>query len=227
MKGTRARRVISTRASAVSIACASLSMTHGPAMSTSAPPPMLTPPASTLRVGATRLPYHGRRCVVPLRALVRVARLDEPGEQRMRLERLRLELGMELHRDVPRVRRQLDDLDELAVERAADDLQALVGQRLLVEAVELVAMAMPLVDHVAAVQRVRLGAGAQLARVGAEPHRAAEIVDAEQVAQLVDQVGLRLGRTLGRIGIRQAAHVPRILDCRPLEAVADAEVGDV
>ena len=60
---------------------------------------------------------------------------------------LRLELRVELHRDVPRVAGQLDDLDELAVERAADDLQALVGQRLLVEAVELVAVAVALVDR--------------------------------------------------------------------------------
>ena len=66
----------------------------------------------------------------------------------MRLQRLRLELGVELHRDVPGMRRQLDDLDELAVERAADDLEAVLGERLLVEAVELVAVAMALVDDV-------------------------------------------------------------------------------
>src|SRR5205823_6251286 len=118
---------MSASARAVSIACASLSMTQGPAMSTSDPPPMLTPPASTVRVGATRLPYHGRRGMVPLRALVRVAGFDESGEQRVRLERLRRELRVELHRHVPRMRRQLDDLDELAVERAADDLVPFVG----------------------------------------------------------------------------------------------------
>ena len=73
--------------------------------------------------------------MVPLRALVRVAGFDESGEQRVRLERLRRELRVELHRHVPRMRRQLDDLDELAVERAADDLESLFGQRLFVEAV--------------------------------------------------------------------------------------------
>ena len=57
-------------------------------------------------------------------SLCAMARLDEAGEQRVRLERLRLELGMELHGDVPRMRRQLDDLDELAVVRPADDLAA-------------------------------------------------------------------------------------------------------
>src|SRR6476620_5302877 len=100
-------------------------MTHGPAINTSGPPPpMLTPPASTLRGATTRLTYHGRCRMLSRRGLVRVARLDEAGEQRVRLERLRLELGMELHRDVPRVRRQFDDLHELAVEGSADDLQS-------------------------------------------------------------------------------------------------------
>src|SRR4051812_12406741 len=223
MKGTPARPGMSRRAIAVSMACASLSMTHGPAISTSAPAPMLTPPAST---GTTRLPYHGGRGRLRVRALVAAARLDESGEQRVRLQRLRLELGMELHRDVPGMRRQLDDLDELAVERAADDLESFVGQRLLEQAVELVAVAVPLVDDVAAVQRVRFRSRAQLALVGAEPHRPAEIVHAEQVAQLVNHVGARLGRTLGGIGVRQAADVSRVLDRRPLEAVTDAEVGD-
>src|SRR4051812_3620676 len=227
MKGTRAARVISTSASAVSMACASLSMTQGPAISTSGPSPMLTPPASTVRGEATRLPYHGRRGMVPLRALVRVAGVDESGEERVRLERLRLELGMELHRHVPRVLRQLEDLDELPVQRAADDLQPLVGQRLLVEAVELVAVAMALVDHVAAVERVRLRAGAQLAGIGPEPHGPAQVVHAEQIAQLVYQVRLGVGRALRRVRVGQPADVPRVFDRGPLEPVADPEVGDV
>src|SRR6059058_3155187 len=42
-------------------------------------------------------------------------RSDESGEERMRPRRPRLELGVELTADEPRVRLQLDDLDELAV----------------------------------------------------------------------------------------------------------------
>src|SRR5262249_43879937 len=228
--GTPARREMSASASAVSIACASLSMTHGPAMSTSAPPPIVTPPATTGRTGwgggATPLPPHGRCRVIALRDLVAVAGLDESGEERVRLERLRLELGVELHSDVPRMRGQLDDLDELAVERAADDLQPLVGQRLLEQAVELVAVAVAFVDHVAAVQRVRRRARLQLARVRSEPHRPAEVVDAEQIAQLVNQVGLGVGRAFRRGGVGEAADVARVLDGGPLEAVADPEVRD-
>ena len=36
----------------------------------------------------------------------------------------------------------------------------------------------------------------------------------------------RVRAALGRVGVGQAADVPRVLDRRPLEAVADAEVGD-
>src|SRR5215471_14733755 len=143
MNATPARRVMSRSASAVSTACASLSMTHGPAMSVSAPSPMRTLPAVTIAGvwgETTRLPYHGRRGRVTLGELVRVARVDEAGKQRVRYERLRLELRVELHGDVPRMRRQLDHLDELAVERASDDLQAAFGQRLLEKTIELVAM---------------------------------------------------------------------------------------
>src|SRR5215471_492856 len=227
MNATPARRVMSRSASAVSTACASLSMTHGPAMSVSAPSPMRTLPAVTIAGvwgRTTPLPYHGRRGRVTLGELVRVARVDEPRKQR---ERLRLELWVELHRDVPRMRRQLDHLDELPVERASHDLEPALGERLLVETVELVAMAVTLVDHVAAVERVRLRSGLQLARVGPQPHGAAEIVHAEQIAQLVNDVGLRFGRAFGGVGVRQTTHVPRELDRSPLESVTDAEVGDV
>jgi hypothetical protein len=101
----------------------------------------------------------------------------------------------------------------------------LVGQRLLVEAVELVAVPMPLVDDVLAVELCASRARRQPAGVRAEPHRAAQVVDAEQVAQLVDDV-------LGVSGAHsvESASAGRtragVLDGRPLEAVADPEVGD-
>ena len=58
---------------------------------------------------------------------------------------------MELHRDVPWMRRQFHDLDELAVERPAHDFESVLSQRLL-QAVELIAMAMPLMNDVLAVE---------------------------------------------------------------------------
>src|SRR3954467_555525 len=225
MKGTPARRAISRSASAVSIACASLSMTHGPAMSASGPPPRLTPPTST--GDTTRLPYHGRRGRMPVRELVTMARFDESGEQRVRLERLRLELGMELHRHVIRMRWQLDHLDEISIERSSHDLESFLGDRFFVETVELETVAMTLFDDVAAIQLVRLGAGLQLARIRAEAHRPAEIVDTQQIAQLVDDVRLGVGRAFGGIRVSQPADVARVFDRGPLETVTDAEVGNL
>ena len=81
--------------------------------------------------------------------------MDETGEQRMGLERFRLELRMELDGDVIRMIRQLDHLDELAVERSPDDLQPALRQRLFEQAVELVPVAMTLVNDVGPVQLVR------------------------------------------------------------------------
>ena len=49
---------------------------------------------------------------------------DEALEQRMRLVRLALELGMELAGDEERVVRQFDDLHQLAVRRQAAEDEA-------------------------------------------------------------------------------------------------------
>ena len=76
-----------------------------------------------------------------------------------------------------------------------------VGQRLLVEAVELVAMAMALVDDFLAVEPEGERVGREPAGVAAEPHRAAHVVDAEQVAQLVDDLVRRVLGDLGRVGV--------------------------
>src|SRR5262245_52793604 len=93
--------------------------------------------------------------------------------------RLRPELGMELHREVPGMLRELRDLDESAVRRPAGNPKAALGQCPLVQAVELIAVAMTLVDRRRAVDAVRQGSRRQLAGVGAEAHGAAELVDPE------------------------------------------------
>ena len=51
---------------------------------------------------------------------------DECAEQRMRLERLRFELGMELAAEVPRMIRDLADLDIHAVRGLACEPQAVL-----------------------------------------------------------------------------------------------------
>src|SRR4051794_38972729 len=107
-------RVISTRAALTSNACARLSSAQGPAISTkgrslpSVMSPMVTcrgciypPPLNRIpggeRLYQTRLGDRG---------------LDERREQRVRLERARFQLGMELHPDEPGMHLfgQLDNL---------------------------------------------------------------------------------------------------------------------
>ena len=76
-------------------------------------------------------------------------RADESAEQRMRLERLGLELGMELAAQIPGMVRQLADLDVNAVGSFAGQPQAVLLQHGLVFAVEFVAMAVALADFAA------------------------------------------------------------------------------
>ena len=133
---------------------------------------------------------------------------------------------MELHGDVPRMTGQLGDLDELAVRRSTRDAHALFRERRLVEAVELETMAMALVNQVGAVDLAGERVRRQLAGVAAQAHRAAELVDAKQVAQLVDHFVRRRFIHFGGVGALQAADVAGVLDRRPLEAVADPEERD-
>src|SRR5262245_32122937 len=230
MNGTRRRRVISTSRPARSVACCSLSMTQGPAMRTSGLPPPTERSPSLTGVTPSIVSSHrlggARDAVRGVRGLVLVRGRDERREQRMRTRRLRLEFRMELHGEVPRMTRQLRNLDELAVGRSSRDAQAVLGQRALVEAVELVAMTVALVDERRAVYALRQRSWRQLARVRAKPHGAAQVVDAEQIAQLVDDLGRRIRVALGRIGVAETGDVAGVLHRRPLEPVADAEIGN-
>ena len=72
----------------------------------------------------------------------------------------------------------------------------------------------------------RDGAFPQVARVFAETHRAAEGVDADEIAQFVDHFVRRLVVELGRVRADHPHDVARKLDRRALHAEADAEVGD-
>src|SRR5581483_10695258 len=172
MKGTPSRCVRSASRAARSIAWRSLSMTHGPAMRTNGlPPPIERSSRATGITGSlyrrdenyqTHLTYVTSKSRYArsgarrrMRRPAAVARFDEARKQRMRMERLRLEFRMELHREVPRMVGQLGDLDELAVGRAARNPKAVLDERPLVQAVELVAVAMPLVNEGRAVNALR------------------------------------------------------------------------
>src|ERR1051325_3023362 len=145
----------------------------------------------------------------------------------MRSARPRLVLRMELAAHEPRVVGQLHDLHELAVGRSARHAQTALLQRRHVLRVHLITMAVPLFDRI---RRVRLAgerAVAQERRVLAEAHRAAEGVDADEIAQLVDDLVRRLVVELRRVRADHARYVARELDRRALHAEADAEVGDL
>ena len=103
--------------------------------------------------------HFGSRLLRPPLQSVLVRGADERPEQRMRLQRLRLELGMELASDEVGMVRQLHHLDVSSVRRRSGNPQAARGQRFFVLAVEFVAVAMTLADFELAVdlvgQRVR------------------------------------------------------------------------
>src|SRR5512133_400367 len=119
---------------------ASLSSTHGPAMRKSASRWKCWPTSvggfdkrSRALLGrVASLPLHGRR--------------DESGEQRMRARRSRLQLGVELTTDEPRVIRQLDDLDQLSVGREATQLHAVLYEHVAVRIRNLISMPVTLAD---------------------------------------------------------------------------------
>src|SRR6476646_4060738 len=115
MNGTPTRALISTSSPARAVAWFSFSMTQGPAISANGFPPPIEMPRSVTAVTGSghrlgRRPRHARH-------LVAISRIDERPKERMRPCRLRLEFRMELDREVPRMIRQLRDLDELAVRR--------------------------------------------------------------------------------------------------------------
>src|SRR5579872_1645384 len=151
---------------------------------------------------------------------------DEVPEQRVRPVRPGAELGVELARHEPRVLRQLDDLDQSPVGRHAAEDHPVLVHHLAVLVVELEAMAVALVDDFLAISLERARARQQLARVKAEPHRAAHLVD---VALLGHQVDDRRGgerRELRRVGVGSIQLLAREVDDGALHAEAQSQVRD-
>src|ERR1017187_5037232 len=90
---------------------------------------------------------------------------------------------MELAAEIPGMVGDLADLDVGIVRRLAGDLEARRLQALFVFAIELVAVAMALVDFARAVGVVRHAALGQAASPASQPHGAAQLVDSLQLAQ--------------------------------------------
>src|ERR1700691_2446294 len=115
-----------------------------------------------------------------------IRRGDKRAEQRMRLQRLRLELGMELASDEMRMIRQFHHLNVCAVRRRTRDSQPCRHHWLFVFAVEFVTMAVALADFELAVDLVGQGAGLNLAGPCAQAHGAAKFFYTAQLAELVN-----------------------------------------
>src|SRR6516162_3303728 len=107
MSPTPSFRVISTSAALTSSAWPRLSSAQGPAISTSG--------RSLPRVRSPILTCRGCMPVILHQAGLLERGLDERLEQRVRLERARLQLGVELNPDEPRVLGDFDDLRQQPV----------------------------------------------------------------------------------------------------------------
>src|SRR5579862_3222523 len=105
--------------------------------------------------------------------------LDERGEERVRLERARFQLGVKLHADEPRMLRDLDDLGQEAVGRHAGKPQAGRLQRVAIGVIDLVAVAVAFADPGRAVDLGDPALGVEQRVIGAQSHRAAEILPSE------------------------------------------------
>src|SRR5215471_17953826 len=132
--------------------CSSLSMTQGPAINANgAELPISSPDVIRTRGLFHRISTLGESA--PCRFLVAVhqGRADECPEQRVRLQRLRLEFGMELAAQVPGMIRQFADFYVNTIGSLACETQSMLLQHGFVLAVEFVAMPMPLTDLTGAV----------------------------------------------------------------------------
>src|ERR1017187_2043109 len=197
--------------------CSSRSITHGPAINTSG----LPGPNALYSIGTGEQRLLLR--LQPPHALL-VGGPDERREQRVRMHRLGLELGVELAAQIPRMARDFADLHVRLVRRLPRNPQPGGRQDLFVLAVEFVAVPVPLDNLARAVRPAGETVLRQAARPPSQAHGSAQFVDALQLAQLEDHAVRRPRVELRGIGLLQAAHVARILDHHGLHAQADAEI---
>src|SRR5262249_18022566 len=157
-------------------------------------PPILRRPATTTsRVigsdGVARGPKRGwpglgaRRFRSSFGIPVSERRLHEPGEERVRIPGPRAELGMELAGDEVGMLGQLHDLDKLLLGPQAGDAQTVLLELRQVIVVELVAMAVSLLDDPLPVQARGPRALAEEDRVEPQSHGAALVGEAALLGQ--------------------------------------------
>src|SRR5260221_1512732 len=153
----------------------------------------------------------------------------------MGLEWGALELGVELDADEPGVVGPLDDFRQLAVRGHAGENEARAFQRAAVMDVDFIAVTVPLADQVRSVDGAHDAVAIELGRIGAEPHRPAEIAAGGALLQplLAHPFGdhaddrFRSLAELGGRGFADPGLIPRRLDAGHLHAQANADKGNV
>src|SRR5207302_2550798 len=134
----------------------------------------------------SNISFHCQMTGLCSRQAMLVRRSNKGCEQRMRRQWLRFEFRMELAAEEPRMIRQLNDFHEILVRRDARNDQTVFGKHLLELPIEFVPMTMPLGNDVRFVNTIGQRTRLEVGRVRAQSHRSADRVDAEEVAQFIN-----------------------------------------
>ncbi len=121
----------------------------------------------------------------------------------------------------------LHDLDDRPVRAGSGGDQSALLKGLAVFVIELIAMAMTLVNEIRLISRMGQTAGDERARPGAQSHGAATILDRVLFIQQRDHRVLRGRIEFGAVGVVQAEGAAGEFDDGGLHAQADAEIRDV
>src|SRR5437867_787160 len=101
------------------------------------------------------------------------------------------------------------------------------GENLFELAVELISVAMTFGNRRRLINPVRQRARFQLCGVGAQAHGAANRINAQQIAQLVNDGIWRVRIELGAVAVVQTAYIPRVFDHGALHSQTNPEIRDV
>src|SRR4051812_19979534 len=207
---------ILARVSATRMFSSSLSRTHGPAM------------RKSLSAGKNsdtlfRRLYRRALAATSCRRLRLNRRGDEARKKRMRPRGSRLELGMKLTADEPRMRLQLHDLDQRAVWGESAEIQSVLNELIAVLVVHLVTVAVSLAHLRHSINRGGLSSDAQPAGICTEPHGAAHVGDMLLSLHERDHRISTVRCKLTGMTIRESHDVACELDDRRLHAETDSE----
>ena len=147
-------------------------------------------------------------------------------EERMRVVRLALELGVKLTPNKMRVVGEFYYFNQSIVGARATQYEPGALQWLAKVIVELEAMAVSLADFFFAVDLLRAAAGHQLAGIGAETHSSAFRLDAALIRHQVDDGVFRASAEFHRVRSLEPADTARVFNYSQLHTQADSKEWD-